>query len=169
MEVEKKKFKDTKVGAFINKVAPAVIDTVGDIFPAANVLKALLPEDQLTDEQKKEFNVALEEYELKELQEYLKDVQDARAMNVKIQEASSGSKLSKIAAYIIDFVLIGATIILAVLLFFKKIPDDNLQIANILFGALLTYVGTIVSFHRGSTQGSSKKTDMLFSKLNNAQ
>jgi len=163
----KKKFEDTKVGQFISKVAPDLIDTVGEVFPPVKILKALIPEGSLTNDQAVEFNAALQEYELKELQEYLKDMQDARAMNVKIQEAQAGSKLSKIAAYIIDFVLIGATILLAILLFFKKIPEDNQQIANILFGALLTFAGTIVSFHRGSTQGSSKKTDMLFNKLSN--
>lgn len=162
---DKKKFKDTKVGAFINKVAPTVIDTVGDIFPAANVLKALLPEDKLSPEQQTEFNAALQEYELNELREYLKDTQDARQMNVKLQEAESASKLSKNAAYYIDFVMIASLIILALLLFFKQIPDDNLQIANILFGSLVTYVGTIIAFHRGSSQGSSKKTNVLIDQL----
>jgi hypothetical protein len=165
---DKKKFKDTKVGQFINKVAPDVIDTVGNIFPAVNVLKALLPESALTPGEAVEFNAALKEYELKELQEYLKDIQGAREMNVRIQEAQAGSKLSKVAAYILDFVIAGATIVVGLLLFFKAIPDENKEIAYMLFGSLLTLTGTVINFHRGTSQGSSKKTDMMFNSFTNS-
>jgi hypothetical protein len=160
-----KKFKDTKVGQFINKVAPDVIDTVGNIFPAVNVLKALIPQDGLSPEQNDEFNTALQEYELNELQEYLKDVQNARNMNIEIQKASEASKLAKDAAYYLDFIIVGATIALGLLLFFRAIPVGNKEIAYLMFGSLLTLCGTVVNFHRGSTHGSSKKTDMLFKKL----
>ena len=34
----KKKFKDTKVGKFLSKTAPAILSTVGDIIPDAGVL-----------------------------------------------------------------------------------------------------------------------------------
>ena len=34
----KKKFKDTKVGKFLSKTAPAILGTVGDIIPDAGVL-----------------------------------------------------------------------------------------------------------------------------------
>lgn len=163
----KKKFRDTKVGQFINRMAPDVIETVGDFFPPVKVLRALLPESVLTPEQVEEFNVALADYELKELAEYLKDVQDARAMNVEIQRAAEGSKLSKIAAYIIDFVIVGATILVGFLLFFKAIPEANRDIAYVVFGALLTLSSTVINFHRGTSQGSSKKTDILFNRITN--
>ncbi|MBN1340742.1 MAG: hypothetical protein JXA03_15545 [Bacteroidales bacterium] len=162
----KRKFKDTKVGQFIGKVAPDVIDTVGDFFPPVKLLKALLPEGILTPDQAVEFNAALQEYELKELHEYLKDMQDARQMNVKIQQADQASKISKIAAYIIDFVIVGATILVGMMLFFKSIPQENRDIAYVVFGALLTLCGTVVNFHRGTSQGSSKKTDMMFNSNN---
>lgn len=161
----KKQFKDTKVGQFINRVAPDVIDTVGNVFPAVNVLKALLPKDSLSPEDAEEYDAALQEYELKELQEYLKDVQDARNMNIEIQKAEAASKLSKVAAYYLDFIIVGATIALGLLLFFRAIPEGNKEIAYLMFGSLLTLCGTVVNFHRGSTQGSSKKTDMLFKKI----
>lgn len=162
---EKKQFKDTKVGSFLQQVAPSVIDTVGNFFPPVKMLKALIPEG-LTAEQKDELNAALKEYELNDLKEHLKDVQDARAMNVQIQQADKASKLAKNAAYYLDFVIVGATIIIGMLLFFRAIPAQNQQVANIIFGSLLTLCGTVVNFHRGTSQGSSKKTDVIVEKLN---
>ena len=38
MSKPKKKFKDTKVGAFLGKVAPSIIGTMGDVLPDAGVL-----------------------------------------------------------------------------------------------------------------------------------
>lgn len=163
---EKKQFKDTKVGSFLQQVAPSVIDTVGNFFPPAKMLKALLPEADLTPDQVREFDAALKEYELNELKEHLKDVQDARAMNVQIQQTDKASKLAKNAAYYLDFVIVGATIIIGMLLFFRAIPAQNQQVANIIFGSLLTLCGTVVNFHRGTSQGSSNKTDVIVQKLN---
>jgi len=38
MEKDKKKFKDTKLGEFLLKVAPSVLNVAGDLFPDAGVL-----------------------------------------------------------------------------------------------------------------------------------
>lgn len=95
-----------------------------------------------------------------DLTQYQIDAEDrdsARDMNAKVQDSANASKLAKNAAYILDFFIVGSTVLMGALLFFKQIPDDNLQIANILFGTLLGLCVTIVNFHRGSSAGSVKK------------
>jgi len=44
--VIKKAFKDTAIGGFLTRVAPTVIDTVGEAFPPAKLLKGLLDQEQ---------------------------------------------------------------------------------------------------------------------------
>lgn len=60
MSKPKKKFKDTKVGSFLSKVAPSIIGTMGDVLPDSGVLgivknliekedpKVLTPQDKET-------------------------------------------------------------------------------------------------------------------------
>lgn len=59
MENEKKKLRDTKVGQWLTKNAPKVLDTVGDLLPengALGVVKNLIDNDpDLTHEQRMEF------------------------------------------------------------------------------------------------------------------
>jgi hypothetical protein len=80
-------------------------------------------------------------------------------MNAEIQLSNAASFLAKNTAYIIDFVIVGATIIMTWLLFFKGVPDENKELAYMAFGSLLTLSGTVVNFHRGSSQGSKDKGD----------
>jgi len=86
---------------------------------------------------------------------------NAREANVRVQESVNASELAKDAAYYIDFAVIGGTLLMGLLLFVVKLPDENVQIANILFGAFLGYVGTIVNYNRGSSASSKDKDDHL--------
>jgi uncharacterized BrkB/YihY/UPF0761 family membrane protein len=80
-------------------------------------------------------------------------------MNAEIQLSATSSFLAKNTAYIIDFVIVGAAILLAFLLFFVGVPEENKELAYTAFGSLLTLCGTVVNFHRGSSQGSKDKGD----------
>lgn len=99
-----------------------------------------------------------------DLDYYRLDAEDranARNMNADIQTSKESSWTAKNFAYILDGIIVGGTLALATLLFFKTIPDDNLQIANIALGTLLTLCGTVVNFHRGTSAGSTNKDSTI--------
>lgn len=85
----------------------------------------------------------------------------AREMNTKIQEAEKASFLAKNTAFILDFCIVLSAIILTVLAFFVGIPFENKEIIYTLLGSLWTYAGVVINFHRGTTAGSARKTDIL--------
>jgi hypothetical protein len=103
--------------------------------------------------------VKLAEIKLEELKADHANTADARKMNAEIQLSAASSFLAKNTAYIIDFVIVGATIIMTWMIFFKGVPDANKELAYMAFGSLLTLCGTVVNFHRGSSQGSKDKGD----------
>lgn len=103
------------------------------------------------------------EYKIKQLDfEQLKleyqNTDSARKMNIEVQTSENASSLAKNAAYYIDFAIIGATVLVGLMLFLLDIPEANKELAYMMFGSLMTLSGTIINFHRGSTQGSKDKT-----------
>lgn len=92
------------------------------------------------------------------------DTANSRDTTVKIQESKDASWLAKNTAYILDFTIILATIALGVMLFFVIIPEANMNIANIMFGAMLGYCATIIGWHRGSSKSSADKNQLLVGK-----
>lgn len=90
-----------------------------------------------------------------------KDRASARDMNARIQESSNASAMAKDAAYYIDFAIVGGVLTLGLMLFFKAIPPENQDMAQIVFGSLLTLAITVVNFHRGSSRGSETKQSTI--------
>jgi len=90
-----------------------------------------------------------------------KNTADARAMNASVQSTEHASTLSKNAAYIIDFCIVGAAIVVSWLAFFKGVPTENKELVYMALGSLWTLVGTIVNFHRGSSRQSQSKDDLI--------
>jgi len=82
----------------------------------------------------------------------------ARDMNAKVQESSSASWLAKNTAYALDVGIVSATIFLAWFAFIKGVPDANKELVYMALGSLITMSGTVLNFHRGSSQGSKDKT-----------
>jgi hypothetical protein len=81
----------------------------------------------------------------------------ARDMNAKIQESTAASWLAKNTAYALDIGIVSATIFLAWFAFIKGVPDANKELVYMALGSLITMSGTILNFHRGSSQGSKDK------------
>lgn len=98
----------------------------------------------------------------------LADVASARDMNSRVQESANASSVAKNAAYILDFVIVGATLSLIALLMFKAVPAENKEIAFAMLGSLLTLCGTVVQFHRG-TSASSQRKDTTIAALGGRQ
>lgn len=81
----------------------------------------------------------------------------ARDMNSKIQESPSAAWLAKNTAYILDIGIVSATIFLAWFAFIKGVPESNKELVYMALGSLITMCGTVLNFHRGSSQGSKDK------------
>jgi hypothetical protein len=85
----------------------------------------------------------------------------ARDMNAKIQESSSAAWLAKNTAYALDIGIVASTIFLAWFAFMKDVPEANKQLVYMALGSLITMCGTVLNFHRGSSQGSKDKNAEL--------
>ena len=71
----KKKFKDTRVGKFLSKVAPNILNTASDLLPDAGVLKlvsGLISKDETITPKDKEQALKLLELDIIEIQEISK-------------------------------------------------------------------------------------------------
>ena len=103
----------------------------------------------------------LQELELEYAKLDVANTADAREMNSKIQESANAAWLAKNAAYILDFAIVSATIIMTWIVFFKGVPTENKEIAYMAIGSLITMCGTVLNFHRGSSAGSKSKTEEM--------
>ena len=81
----------------------------------------------------------------------------ARDMNAKVQESTNASWLAKNTAYALDIGIVAATIFLAWFAFMKGVPEANKELVYMALGSLITMSGTVLNFHRGSSQGSKDK------------
>jgi len=71
----KKKFNETKVGAFLSKVAPGILDIAGDVLPDAGVfslVKNLIKKDTALPVEDKEKALMLLEQDMTEMKEITK-------------------------------------------------------------------------------------------------
>ena len=103
----------------------------------------------------------LQELELEYAKLDMANTADARDMNSKIQESANAAWIAKNAAYILDFAIVSATIIMTWIVFFKGVPSENKEIAYMAIGSLITMCGTVLNFHRGSSAGSKSKTEEM--------
>jgi hypothetical protein len=103
----------------------------------------------------------LRELDLKELELNNANTDSARKMNAEVQNSVNSSWLAKNIAYCIDVVIVLSTIGLTYMLMSQQVPTDNKELALMAFGSLVTLCGTVVNFHRGSSQGSKDKSKGL--------
>jgi hypothetical protein len=107
----------------------------------------------------------LQELELEMAKLDMANTASARDMNSKIQESANAAWIAKNAAYILDFAIVSATIIMTWIVFFKGVPVENKEIAYMAIGSLITMCGTVLNFHRGSSAGSKSKTEEMMKGL----
>jgi hypothetical protein len=102
--------------------------------------------------------IKLKEIELEYAKLDMANTADARKMNSEIQNSANASWLAKNIAYAIDIAIVTSTIGLTGLLMTSSVPQENKELALMAFGSLVTLCGTVVNFHRGSSQGSKDKS-----------
>jgi hypothetical protein len=92
---------------------------------------------------------------------------NARDMTVKIQETGNASWLAKNTSYILDFTIVLSTIVLSCFAYFYGVPEANKELVYLALGSMITLTGTVLNFHRGSSSGSERKTELM--KARNAK
>ena len=141
------------------------LDPVSAIFEVGSkVLDRLLPDPAQQAAAKLELLKLQESGELAKMANETKLVElehantnSARDMNAKIQESASAAWLAKNTAYALDIGIVASTILLAWFAFMKEVPEANKQLVYMALGSLITMCGTVLNFHRGSSQGSKDK------------
>jgi len=78
--------------------------------------------------------------------------------------------LTNNVANILDIIMVIGTIFLAFLVLTGFIPIDatSKEVIFYVFGALMAIVTSIYNYHRGSSQGSKDKTDLMDNRTNEA-
>ena len=156
-ERDKKKFKDTAVGKFIKEKAPQVLDAVGDVLPDKGVfgiVKNIISKDDSIPQEVKQEMMQLLELELN-------DLADARKRESDIAASENAPLLNKIVSPILALVIVGLTFILFYMVMFKKITAVEKDILVYVLGALTSYVGMVLSYYFGSSNGSRIKDSAI--------
>lgn len=108
-----------------------------------------------------ELALKLKEIDLKEFELHNANTDSARKMNAEIQNSASASWLAKNTAYALDIGIVSATVFLAWFAFMKGVPEQNKELVYMALGSLITMSGTVLNFHRGSSQGSKDKASEI--------
>lgn len=145
------------------KVAQAVVDKGVDYVEEKTGIK--LEPDMSAEKIAALQAEAAKHEEFMETQDNL-NTASARDMNAKVQEAAAASTLAKNTAYILDFIIVIAAVIVSWLAFFKGVPAANKEIVYMALGSLWTLTGTVINFHRGSSRNSQVKDETIH-KLTN--
>lgn len=145
------------VGAVTGPLGGMAVKAIADKLGVKDELDAVVGALQ-TDP---EAAAKLKELDLKQFELHNANTDSARKMNAQIQDSDSASALAKNAAYIIDFVIVGATIFLSWFAFVKGVPEANKELVYMALGSLITMCGTVINFHRGSSQGSKDKANEI--------
>lgn len=140
------------------KIASAVVDRGVDYVEEKLGVKL---EPEMTPEKIAEIQAAAQKHEEFMVEQDNKNTDSARIMNGTIQGSEHASTLAKNAAYLIDFAVVTAAVIISWLAFFKGVPPENKELVYMALGSLWTLVGTIVNFHRGSSRQSQSKDDVI--------
>lgn len=152
-----KKFKDTKVGTFLKKNVPQVLDVVGDVLPDKGVLgivkNIISKDDAVPQEVKDELNRLIE-------LEYA-DIDSARHREVAIATSEHVPFIVKIVQPLLAMIIVTLTFALFYMIMFRHVTNVEKDILIYVLGALTTYVGTILSYYFGSSSSSKRKDEAI--------
>jgi hypothetical protein len=148
----------TRVGAFLETVAPTVLELAGDLTGVGALGKLGQLIDKSPDMSEQDKTIALE------MLRY--DVEDRKsARDMQVAALGQDDVFSKRFNYYLSSAIIIIFAVLMVLLFFVTIPEGNSEIVYMGFGTFIGIVGTVAAFYFGSSAGSKDKTDGLMQAL----
>lgn len=168
---KKKKFKETTFGKIVCNKIPEALGLVGDLLPdngVMGVVKNIINNSRLNDDEKKELLEKQKDFELKELHLYLEDVQDARHMQeVALQQDDKTSKRFIYWLTLISVVLGFGYIFMITLI---TIKPENQRFADTILGVVIAMIfGSIYNFFYGSSKGSADKQKQIFQQFEKFQ
>lgn len=165
--MNKKKFKDTKVGAWINDKGPGILDSVlrvagGSGIPAVSLIAStvheLLPD--LKPEDKQVFNNLLHDYEETDYKEYLLDVQNARSREVLINNSEHSSWLVKNIVPMLAIAVVLLTIVLDLLVLTHSLNATE-NITFLVIGNANSLSTMILGYYFGTSKSSGAKDETI--------
>lgn len=154
-------------GAIQAKGREVIEEKLGIKIPssASDLTPELLEKLKEKEMEHEEFLISMQikkaEVEIKQDEVDNANTDSARKMNASIQESANAARIAKTAPYILDFVIVTATLILVAAMMFKAIPPENKELAYMALGSLLTMCGTILNFHRGTSASSHSKDNTI--------
>jgi hypothetical protein len=143
--MSKKKFKDTKIGGILSKLAPGVLDVAGDLL----LVKNLIDKDESIPPQDKE----MLHNQLKEL--YKLEVEDRDSARKREVEIAKTGKID----YMHDFtgiIGLGAFCFMIYAIVYLEIPSSNKEVWINLIGIVQGIVLSIFGFYYGSAVKKNK-------------
>ncbi len=144
------------------KVAQSVIEK-GTEYVEDKLGIKLKPE--MSQEELQKVSEAAMKHEEFLIQEENKNTADARDMNEHIQDSQFASWLAKNSAYLLDFIIVIASVVLTFIAFFTSVPIDNKELVYTLVGSLWTYSGVVINFHRATSIGRQRKDEIISRKV----
>ena len=149
---DKKKFKDTKVGKLVGKIAPNILGIAGNLLPDAGVLgmvKNLIDKDEsITPEDKK-----LAHNQIKELYELeVADRDSARRREVEIAKTGKTDYMH----YLTGIIGLGCFCFMIYAIVYLQIPESNKEVWINLIGIVQGIVLSIFGFYYGSAVKGNK-------------
>ncbi len=155
---EKKKFKDTKVGQFLSKAAPKVLDAIGDSFPPVGVIKALVSNEVMSSDDKITLGEYLKEYEA-ELDYHLENTESARGIYVTSKDITD-SLANKIMNWNLPLVML---LVIINILCVKWLDSALLAVISNIIGMAMQKLfeerSAVTNFFFGSSKGSKQKDE----------
>lgn len=149
-----------------NKGAGNLVESIGNVADKLFTSKEEAAKFKL--EAEKEINRHIEimsEHSNKATELYLKDVADARAMQV--EALKQNDTFSKRFVYYFAMMMVLLTIAYDFCFFFVKFPPENKDLLNMIAGVLNTScLVMIVSFFFGSSMGSADKQKQIEKLMN---
>lgn len=144
---DRKKFKDTKVGKFLNNKAPKILDTVGDVLPDKGVLgivkNLISSSDELSPEDKAiAFEHLKEAFELE-----VQDRDSARNREIEIAKVHKFDFMF----YLTGIIGLSVFCFIVYAIVYLQIPEPNKEIWIHLIGISEGVVLSIFGYYFGSS------------------
>lgn len=152
----KKPFKETKFGRLLLEKIPEAAKVVGNVLPDNGILgiaKNIIEGSTLSGEEKLALMNAAHEFELTELQEYLKDKQNARWREMEMAKTGKIDFLHLATGLTVIFAFIASV----VSIIFVRVPPENKELFIHLLGIVEgAFVGGLVFYYFGSSHYEKK-------------
>ena len=153
--MSKKPFKETKVGAWLKKNAPKVLDVVGDVtgIDALKKVSDLIVGEDMPFSQRLELQKLIAEQESELLKAELENVKSARDREVGVVTATGKPDYMQWAVGTIGLIISGVVVYVGL---FHEIQDREIyfHLLGVVEGAILL---SIFNYYFGSSLGSKNK------------